>query len=210
MPGRRSSFTWDRASFRWPRGQARMSPARLRQRARHYRLDCRQPPLSGWSLVPGRTGLTASGTASRAAAKGSEAAGSSALRFFMAEWIPPAVSEAAVPARCVQTPAGAGTHTLGHLCNKRRGSANGRIRSQCANFRGAGYLFARVRDSLQVRYTSQDDGGRVPPSSTSLLDADLPDAPLDRPMSRVYYCFVRCTPRQSDGAHVAGQCRRNA
>ena len=37
--------------------------------------------------------------------------------------------------------------------------------------------------------------GGVPPSSTSLLDADFPDAPLDRPMSRVYYCALSGAPR---------------
>ena len=52
------------------------------------------------------------------------------------------------------------------------GSVNRRIRSQYANFRGAGYLFTRVCDPPQLRYTGRDDDGRVTPSSTSLLDAD--------------------------------------
>jgi hypothetical protein len=68
---------------------------------------------------------------------------------------------------------------------------------QYANFQGAGCLFTRVRDSLQFRCTRHGDGasGRVPPSSASLLDADFPDAPLDRPMSRVYYCALSGAPR---------------
>jgi hypothetical protein len=90
-------------------------------------------------------------------------------------------------------------HTLGHLCNRSTGLGEWTNPKQYANFRGAGYLFARVRDSLQFRYTrnDDDDDGRVPPSSTSLLDADLPDAPLDRPMSRVYYCVLSGAPLAS-------------
>jgi hypothetical protein len=73
---------------------------------------------------------------------------------------------------------------------------------QHANFRGAGCLFTRIRDSLQSgpQGTTAAAGGYA--AADFPARRGFPGAPLDRPMSRVYYCAL-------SGAHLVHPPRRS-